>query len=63
MVYKVSDLLSLAEELTRDKMQYVSLTEYKNPDGTYISVFATSSVDSPEAIDYEEIESVPGMDF
>lgn len=63
MVFKVSDLLALATELSKDKMQYVSLREYKYADNNGFSVKASLSFEEPDAIGYEELESVPNIDF
>lgn len=63
MVFKVSDLLALAKELSKDNMQYVSFTEYGDADSSGFSISATSSIDAPDAVDYEELESVPNIDF
>lgn len=63
MVFKVSDLLSLATELSNDNMKYVSFSEYNGADSSGLTVYATSSADSPESVDYEELESVPNVTF
>ncbi len=63
MVFKVSDLLALATELSKDKMQYVSFSEYKDADSSGFSVKAALNSEEPDAIDYEELESVPNIEL